>query len=228
VDTALSAAGVRHAFGGALALAYHTAEPRSTVDIDVNIATPVDRAADLLQRLPAGVAWSSADVRTIERDGQVRLYWQRTPLDLFFPQHELHDEVDAYVERVPFGSARIPILSATHLCVFKALFDREKDWVDIGEMLAFGKVDRVRVEQWLTTIVGEADPRLRKWAARCATADANEPSAAFYRLPAVGTAKPRAGTRCGAPLPSGGHCSRRVQLGQRCWQHRGQVSVQDI
>jgi hypothetical protein len=216
VDAALSTADIRHAFGGALALAYHTAEPRATVDIDVNIATSVERAAEVLRRLPSGVTWTKADVRTIERDGQVRIYWERTPLDLFFPQHELHDEVDAYVERVPFGSTEIPILSATHLCIFKALFDREKDWVDIGEMLAYGKVDRVRVQWWLTQIVGQGDHRLQKWAARCGM---GESAAEPYHLPAR-----RSDAVCGAPLPGGGNCSRRAPPGERCWQHQRKTS----
>src|SRR3954471_2970969 len=92
VHEALMSAGVPHAFGGALALAYHTAEPRATVDIDVNIWVSVDRASEVVRSLPAGVGWSHDDLRTIERDGQVRLYWDRTPLDLFFPQHDLHDD----------------------------------------------------------------------------------------------------------------------------------------
>ena len=165
VHAALTSAGIPHAFGGALALAYH-AEPRATVDIDVNIWVPVQRAGEVVRALPDGVAWSEDDIVVIERDGQVRLYWDRTPLDLFFPQHELHAEAAAAVERVPFGSAEIPVLSATHLSVFKALFNREKDWVDIGELLANGEVDADQVERWLIDIVGKDDERLTKWAAR--------------------------------------------------------------
>jgi hypothetical protein len=39
IDEALRSFGVNHAFGGALALAYY-AEPRGTVDIDVNVNVP--------------------------------------------------------------------------------------------------------------------------------------------------------------------------------------------
>jgi hypothetical protein len=56
VDEALTAAEVPHAFGGALALAYHIAEPRATVDIDVNIWVDVDRATQVMRSLPGGVA----------------------------------------------------------------------------------------------------------------------------------------------------------------------------
>ena len=165
VHSALSAAGIPHAFGGALALAYH-AEPRATVGIVVNIWVPVQRAGEVVRSLPAGVTRTEDDVWVIQRDGQVWLYWDRTPLDLFFPQHELHDGAAAAVEQVPFGSIEIPVLSATHLAVFKALFDREKDWVDIGELLSYGELDADEVERWLSDIVGRDDERLVKWAAR--------------------------------------------------------------
>ena len=61
------------AFGGALALAYY-AEPRATVDIDVNVFVPpddVDRVVVLLE--PLGVVASVDQLRTARRDGQVRM-----------------------------------------------------------------------------------------------------------------------------------------------------------
>ena len=39
LDELLTQARIPHAFGGAFALAYHTREPRGTIDIDVNIDT---------------------------------------------------------------------------------------------------------------------------------------------------------------------------------------------
>lgn len=42
VDEALTAAAVPHAFGGALALAYHVESPRATVDIDLNISRLIE------------------------------------------------------------------------------------------------------------------------------------------------------------------------------------------
>ncbi len=40
LHAALRGAGIPHAFGGALALAFCTAEPRGTQDIDVNVFLP--------------------------------------------------------------------------------------------------------------------------------------------------------------------------------------------
>ncbi|HWA68037.1 MAG TPA: nucleotidyl transferase AbiEii/AbiGii toxin family protein [Mycobacteriales bacterium] len=163
VDRALDDAEIEHAFGGAICLGYHTDSPRATVDIDLNISLVPAEARLALQSLPRAVAWDSADVEQIERDGQARVFWEHTPIDLFFPQHELHEALRERVERVPFGGATIPILSATDLAVFKALFDRPKDWVDIAEMLSYGEVDAAAVRKWLVRMIGAKDRRVAKW-----------------------------------------------------------------
>ena len=50
IDAELASLQVRHAFGGALALAYY-AEPRGTVDIDVNVGVPYASRSKLLSPL---------------------------------------------------------------------------------------------------------------------------------------------------------------------------------
>jgi hypothetical protein len=156
---ALESAGIGHAFGGALALALHVEQPRGTADIDVNISLPTDRAAAVLVALPRGISHSPDDLAAIERDGQVRLWWGRTPVDLFFPQHLLHRVVAGRTVMMPLGDGVVPVLSATDLTVFKALFDRTKDWADIEEMVAFGSPDMEEAVAWLDQIVGADDPR---------------------------------------------------------------------
>lgn len=162
LHAALAAAGIGHAFGGALALALHVEQPRGTADIDVNVHLPTDRAAEVLATLPEGVARSATDVTTVERDGQVRLWWGRTPVDLFFPQHLLHRVVAGRTVRMPLGDTEVPVLSATDLTTFKALFNRTKDWADIEEMVAFGSPDVAESLAWLAEILGPDDPRLER------------------------------------------------------------------
>lgn len=160
VNLHLAEAGVPHAFGGAIALGFHIASPRATADIDLNVTADTTKAASVLQALPGGVAWSAADLAQIERHGQTRLFWDRTPVDLFFPQHELHGVVAARVERVPFAGATIPIISATDLTIFKALFNRTQDWADIENMLAHDTVDRAEARSWLVRLMGSDDLRV--------------------------------------------------------------------
>lgn len=163
VTRSLSATGIEHAFGGAICLGYHTESPRATVDIDVNISAAPKRAKWVLGALPPALQWTSADVQQIVRDGQARVFWDQTPIDVFFPQHELHEALRSRVQSVPFGGSSIPILSATDLSIFKALFDRPKDWVDIDEMLAYGEVDTGEVRTWLVQLVGADDRRVERW-----------------------------------------------------------------
>lgn len=163
-------AGLRHAIGGAIALGYHISEPRGTRDVDINVSTDPDQPQSMFDALPSAVRWSEVDVERVRRDGQVRLFWPvgegngpPVPVDLFLPQHELHSVVSERAERVPMLDAWVPILSATDLTIFKALFDRPKDWVDIEAMLRFGKVDEVEVTAWLTEVVGPGDDRLERF-----------------------------------------------------------------
>jgi hypothetical protein len=52
VDKALTEARLEHVFGGAIALAYCTEEPRGTRDLDINIfVAPEGRAVARLERL---------------------------------------------------------------------------------------------------------------------------------------------------------------------------------
>ena len=158
---ALSRAGIPHAFGGALALAYY-AEPRTTVDVDLNVFVTVEHAHEVAAALGAlGVDTSPLTGRALAGDGQVRCRWGRTPVDLFFAYDELHDAMHASTQSVPFGSDTIPILAPEHLVVCKAMFDRPKDWLDIEQILATVEdFDVAQAQRELERLVGVDDSRV--------------------------------------------------------------------
>lgn len=162
IDRALAAAKVPHAIGGAIALAYY-AEPRATVDVDVNVFVPTERWSDVREALaPLGVD-VSVDEKALARDGQVRLWWGRNPVDLFFSYDPFHDEMAGATRRVPFAGARIPILGPEHLAVCKAMFDRPKDWLDIEAILLVTEpLDVEAIESWLGRMAGPTDPRIAR------------------------------------------------------------------
>jgi hypothetical protein len=162
IHRALAAAKVPHAIGGALALAYY-AEPRATVDVDVNVFVATDRWADVRGALePLGIDVDTDEV-ALERDGQVRLWWGPNPVDLFFSYDPFHDEMQGASRRVPFGDARIPILAPEHLLICKAMFDRPKDWLDIEAILVVTEpLDVDEIQHWLARMVGSGDERLEK------------------------------------------------------------------
>lgn len=168
VDRAL--AEIPHAFGGALSLAYY-AEPRATVDIDVNVFVSTDRVDTVLGPLRAlGVKAGPEDVDRIRADGQTRIWWDGTPIDLFFAYDPFHDAARGAARRVPFGDTSIPILSAEHLMVCKAIFDRSKDWVDLEAIVHTGRsIDVAEVLRWVGRIAGDDDPRYERIAALVTT-----------------------------------------------------------
>jgi hypothetical protein len=152
-----------HALGGALALAYY-ADPRATIDIDINVFLPVDQSRQVITELgELGVDSSSLDRHALERDGQCRLWWGNNAVDLFFSYDPFHEEMRKQARRVPFAGTTIPILAPEHLAVCKAVFDRRKDWMDIEQMLiATDDLDVPAIESWLERIVGGEDPRLER------------------------------------------------------------------
>jgi len=166
VEEGLRQRRIPHAFGGALALAYY-ATPRATIDIDVNVFVSVDRAEEVLSLLEALGAkpLSNKERAQLMRDEQVRVHWDATPVDLFFSYDIFHDSCFERRRRMPFGEGdSIHVLAAEDLLVFKALFDRDKDWRDIPE-LAYamaGELDAAYTREWLARIVGQRDARYRR------------------------------------------------------------------
>lgn len=155
IDAILDQNGVSHAFGGALALAYYTRQPRATNDIDINIALGVGHVTQAFKSLSAEVRWNTKQMRIAEELGEVKLRWMRqNSVHLFFVTHEFHNVAHKRTELVPFSGSQIPILSATDLTVFKAKFGREKDWLDIKEMLRADTVDIEEALRWVGQLVG--------------------------------------------------------------------------
>lgn len=164
LSEALEAADVPHAFGGAVALAYLTEEPRGTRDLDVNVFVPASAPQPALAALPDGVAVPEGTAERIMEDGQVRLWWDDTPVDLFFDYAPLHAQAARGARRVPFAGREISVLGPIELVLFKALFDRPKDWVDIAVVLEAGAVDADRALATLEDLVGADDHRVTRLA----------------------------------------------------------------
>ena len=58
----------------------------------------------------------------------------------------------------PFAGIEIPFLAASDLGIFKSLFNRPKDWLDIEAMVAADSIDPFEVAETLEELLGE-DPR---------------------------------------------------------------------
>jgi hypothetical protein len=159
---ALARRRIPHAFGGAIALAYWTRDPRGTSDIDVNVFVPAAACGRALRALPEGVAQPEGTEEAIARDGQIRLWWDETPVDLFFDTVPIHLAAAEHRRTVPFAGVRIPVLGPDELAIFKAMFDRTRDWADIEAMLAAGTLDLDAVRDALHTMLPPDDPRFAR------------------------------------------------------------------
>jgi hypothetical protein len=151
---ALEEARIPHAIGGAIALGYCTLEPRGTRDLDVNVFVGTERVKDVFAALPEPVAISGLSLERAERDGQVRLWWEQTPIDLFFSVLPFHAQVSAEVRLVSFEDRTIPVVGCTALAVFKAMFDRPRDWADIESMVQARALDVGEALSWVSEMTG--------------------------------------------------------------------------
>lgn len=134
VHDELRRSGLVHAFGGALALAY-VADPRGTIDVDVNVFSPFDEAPAVLEplarvglrpELEPGSWMPMAGIR-------LRRNADPYPVDLFLSLDGCYAEIARRRVVQPFGPDRLPLpfLSAEDLALFKLSFSRDKDWVDL-------------------------------------------------------------------------------------------------
>jgi hypothetical protein len=155
----LAGHGIEHAFGGAIALAFWTREPRGTRDIDVNLFVPAADPEPALAALPEGIRRDEGTAETIKREGQIRLWWDDTPIDLFFDYAPIHGEAARDRRTVPFEGTKIPVLGPLELAAFKAMFNRTRDWGDIEEMLSAGALDAEGLHDVITEMVGPDDER---------------------------------------------------------------------
>ena len=165
IERAFVDAGIPHAFGGAQALGYY-GSVRATQDIDVNVFLPAADAPRVFAVLSAlGAAATDPKLaKAVARDEQVRVFWEETPIDLFFAYDPLHQSSLERRRRVDFYGDPIHILSAEDLITYKATFDRDKDWNDIAGILyaCDQPLDYDYIRGWLARIDGPDGRRLAR------------------------------------------------------------------
>ena len=161
IHEALTDAKLPHAFGGALALAWCIGDPRGTRDVDVNVFITEANAELLSDALPPGINLSAHDIAQLAHDGQVRLWWEDTPVDVFLNSTPLHESAANRARWEVFGRTNMPFLSCLDTAIFKAFFNRTKDWADLEEMRKAGRLETSTVRDVLVDALGESDERIR-------------------------------------------------------------------
>ena len=162
IDAALTAAGIPHAFGGAIALAYCTRHPRATSDLDINVFLDTEQVDEILASMPRQISITSRNRTLLAENGQDRLWWGDTPVDVFLNTHSFHDDVSRRIRWEKFEGRQIPLLTCHDLAVFKAMFNRLKDWADLQEILGAGALDVEALRRTLVGLLGADDERLTR------------------------------------------------------------------
>ncbi len=158
----LEASGLPYAFGGALALAWCIPEPRTTRDVDLNIFIEAESAEVAIAALPDDVIASEQDKTELRTRGQARLACNTIPVDVFLTNDPFHSEVAARIVRHPFLGEEMPYLCCADLAVFKAFFDRHKDWFDLSEMFEAGSINLAEMTALIADLLDPDDHRIAK------------------------------------------------------------------
>jgi hypothetical protein len=162
----LESAGIPYAIGGALALAV-AGVPRGTADVDINVfvsTARLDVLLDALRALGLTVDRTAAQAQ-IDSQGMFIGRWDGMRIDVFFPSIPFSDEAERTRVRLADQSGWSGwFLSAEALAVFKLLFFRGKDLVDLERLVAVRpELDAAYVRRWIVDMMGEDDERVRRW-----------------------------------------------------------------
>jgi hypothetical protein len=162
----LSRQGVDYAFGGAIALAF-AAEPRSTIDVDVTLFLDPTRVSAILETLARiGCDFDqSAAASSLKEHGFCRTSFQCVRVDVFLPTIPFYELARARRLHVKSGNEQFYTWNAETLAVFKMMFFRGKDLIDLERILEIQGTgfDRPWVRGQLVDIFGARDPRIAAW-----------------------------------------------------------------
>jgi hypothetical protein len=166
IASALERAGLPYAIGGALALAI-AGVPRGTADVDINVFVDLGHTAEVVAVLKQlGVVLDeAAAVERARRDGMFVGRWEGMRIDVFLPSIPFSDEAARTRIRVTDETGWSgSFLSAEALTVFKLLFFRGKDMVDLERLVAVrSELDHAYVRRWIVDMMGDADERVKRW-----------------------------------------------------------------
>lgn len=166
IAAALEHQGVPYALGGALAYGQYGI-PRATNDVDVNVFVGLDGLDPVFSALRSlGVVIDAAAARgAAEQEGMMVLWLGPFRLDVFTPSIAFSWEAARTRVRHDINGTGVWFLSAEALCVFKLLFFRGKDVVDLERLIAVqgAAIDAGYVRVRIVEMLGDDDPRVATW-----------------------------------------------------------------
>lgn len=158
--------GISYALGGALAYGQYGI-PRATNDVDVNVflaADAIDGVFAALRTLGIEIDTVAAK-RQVESEGMFITRFADFRLDVFLPSIDFSWEAERTRVRRTIEGVGVWFLSVEALCVFKLLFFRGKDVVDLERLIAVqgSAIDHSYVRTQIVAMAGEEDERVATW-----------------------------------------------------------------
>lgn len=153
---------VPYAIGGALAFGLW-GDPRGTHDVDINLFIDhdaLDGALDVLES--AGVELDRQAALEADRQGDVFIGWHSgLRVDLFTPSIPFSWEAMQKTVRVQSPLGEAAFLSAESIAVFKLMFFRPKDLLDVEKLIEVQgeSLDLAYIRDWIVKMMGEVDER---------------------------------------------------------------------
>ena len=155
-----------YAFGGAIALGFWSA-PRGTLDVDVTLFVDPDSPGSCIEALlDADCTVNTTDAMDmIAQHGFFRADYRGFRVDVFLPINEFYETARLRRQELPLEGQPVMVWDAESLAVFKMMFFREKDFVDLKQILRTqgSRFDREWVRLQLESIFGKRDPRVSRW-----------------------------------------------------------------
>jgi hypothetical protein len=165
--------GLPHAIGGALALGV-AGVPRGTQDVDLNVFVNPEQLPVVIAALcQLGIELDAeAAVDAARVDGMFIGVWDGMRIDVFVPSIPFSYEAAATTVTVHVDGWQGSFLSAEAIAIFKLLYFRLKDRVDLERLVAVrgDRLDRAYIRRWIVDMMGEDDERVLGWDALCARA----------------------------------------------------------
>lgn len=146
--------------------------PRATVDVDVNVFVAPDNIDGVCRALSTlGIAVDEAAARVAStRDGMFVVTYGGFRVDVFAASIDFSWEAERTRVVRDVQGQNVHFLSAESLAVFKLLFFRGKDIVDLERLIAVRpELDHPWIRRHIVAMMGESDPRVVKWDELCAS-----------------------------------------------------------
>lgn len=155
-----------YAIGGALAYGLWGV-PRATIDVDVNVFVTQERLPEVFAALKSLSLPIDEEASTAAnaRDGMFSTHFGLYRIDIFTASIDFSWEAERTRALRRIGDQEVFFLSAEAVAVFKLLFFRPKDLVDLQRLLAVqgARLDAAYVREHLVDMMGEDNERVRKW-----------------------------------------------------------------